>query len=193
MNGLKPTGGWMGTLGEGEPNTVGRAELMACVEAAGSTRGNLDYVTDFEILKKREDRGWLHHDLGKVATLTSGGECLEPCKRGREHSRCSGSVRTLTLPISSLRITHMALVFGNEMADAMAKQAANEAALRGAAAERVAWVDALTWQVQKTDHRGKCCKRPQPIPLSWILRLKGFQGGGGESVQNRFAGVFLNR
>ena len=37
MNSLKPTGGWMGTLGEGEPNTVGRAELMACVEAAEST------------------------------------------------------------------------------------------------------------------------------------------------------------
>ena len=35
----KPTGGWMGTLGEGEPNTVGRAELMACVAAAESTRG----------------------------------------------------------------------------------------------------------------------------------------------------------
>ena len=29
----------------------------------------------------------------------------------------------------------MALVFGNEMADAVAKQAANEAVLRGAAAE----------------------------------------------------------
>ena len=43
----------------------------------------------------------------------------------------------------------MALVFGNEMADAVAKQAANEAALRGAAAEQVAWVDALAWQVQR--------------------------------------------
>ena len=43
----------------------------------------------------------------------------------------------------------MAIVFGNERADAMAKQAANEAALRGAAAEPVAWVDALAWQVQR--------------------------------------------
>ena len=39
----------------------------------------------------------------------------------------------------------MAIVVGNEMADAMPKQAANEAALRGAAAGQVAWVDALAW------------------------------------------------
>ena len=37
MNSLKPTGGWMGTLGDGEPNNVDRAELMACVVAAEST------------------------------------------------------------------------------------------------------------------------------------------------------------
>ena len=43
----------------------------------------------------------------------------------------------------------MAIVFGNEMADAVAKKAAGEAALRGAAAEQVAWVDALAWQVQR--------------------------------------------
>ena len=43
----------------------------------------------------------------------------------------------------------MALVFANEMADAVAKQAASEAALRGAATEQVAWVDALAWQVQR--------------------------------------------
>ena len=43
----------------------------------------------------------------------------------------------------------MALVFGIEMADAVAKQAASEAALRGAAAEQVACVDALAWQVQR--------------------------------------------
>ena len=43
----------------------------------------------------------------------------------------------------------MAHVFGNEMADAVAKQAANDAALRGAAAEQVLWVDALAWQVQR--------------------------------------------
>ena len=46
----------MGTLGEGEPSTVGRAELMARVVAAGTTRGNVVYITDYEILKKRQDR-----------------------------------------------------------------------------------------------------------------------------------------
>ena len=48
----------MGMLGEGEPNTVGRAELMASMVAAESTRGNVVHVTDCEILKKRQDRGW---------------------------------------------------------------------------------------------------------------------------------------
>ena len=47
---LKPTGGWMGTLGEGEPNTLGGTELMACVVAAESTRSNVVYITDCEIL-----------------------------------------------------------------------------------------------------------------------------------------------
>ena len=55
----------MGTLGEGEPNTVGRAELMACVVAAESTRGNVVYVTDYQILKKRQDRGWPTPRLGQ--------------------------------------------------------------------------------------------------------------------------------
>ena len=69
MNGIKPTGGWMGTLGEGERDTVGRAELMACVVAAKSTRGNVVHVAECELLKKMQD---------KVATPISGGECLEP-------------------------------------------------------------------------------------------------------------------
>ena len=55
----------MGTLGEGEPNTVSRAELMACVVAAESTRGNVVYVTDYQILKKRQDRGWPVPRLGQ--------------------------------------------------------------------------------------------------------------------------------
>ena len=46
----------------------------------------------------------------------------------------------------------MLLVFGNEMADAIAKQAANEAALRSAAAEKVAWVDAMAWAGPKASH-----------------------------------------
>ena len=68
----------MGTLGEGEPNTVGRAELMACVVAAESTRGNVVYVTDYQILKKRQDRVGPHRVLGNVATLTFGGDCPVP-------------------------------------------------------------------------------------------------------------------
>ena len=36
----------------------------------------------------------------------------------------------------------LALVFGNEMADAVAKQAARQLS-------QVAWVDALAWQVQR--------------------------------------------
>ena len=63
------------------------------------------------------------HDLGKVATLTSGGECLEPCKRGKEHSRCNGSVRTFDAADIKSEGHDMAIVLGNEMADAMAKQA----------------------------------------------------------------------
>ena len=43
MNSLKPTSGWMGTLGEDETNTVGRAELVACVVAADSRRGNVAF------------------------------------------------------------------------------------------------------------------------------------------------------
>ena len=55
----------------------------------------------------------------------------------------------------------MALVFGNEMADAVAKQAASEAAPRGAAAEQVSWVDALAWQVPLR----QTCKHPKPRQL----------------------------
>ena len=58
----------------------------------------------------------------------------------------------------------MAIVFGNEMADAVAKWAASEAAVRGAAAEQIAWVDAMAWQVQRPSRQ--ICKRPKPIPLS---------------------------
>ena len=142
MNSLKLAGGWMGTLGEGERNTVGRAELMACVVAAESTRGNVVYVTDYQILKKRQDRGW--------PTPRLGGDCPVPSKRGKEHLRCSGSVRILTLLTSIKTENHdMAIVFGNEMADAVAKKAASEAAVRRAAAEQIAWVDAMAWQVQR--------------------------------------------
>ena len=106
MNSLQPTGGWMGTLGEGEPNTVGRSELMACVVAAESTRGNVIYVTDYQILKKRQGRSWLTPRLGQGNNPDLWWRKSRALKkRGKEHLRCSGSVRILTLPISSLRIT----------------------------------------------------------------------------------------
>ena len=72
----------MGTLGEGEPNTVGRAELMACVVAAESTRGNVVYVTDYQILKKRQDRGWPTPRLGQGSN-PFGGDCPVPKNEAR--------------------------------------------------------------------------------------------------------------
>ena len=78
MNSLESTGGWIGTLGEGEPNTVKRAELMACVVAAESTRGNVVYITDYEILKKGKIGVGPHHDLDNVAIPIFGGRCLLP-------------------------------------------------------------------------------------------------------------------
>ena len=101
MNSLKPTGGWVAPLGEGEPGAVGRAELMAFVVTAESTRGNVVYVTDYEILKRRQDRGWPTPRLGQ-------GSNPDPwwrMSRGKEHSRCSGSERTLRLQTSSVKTT----------------------------------------------------------------------------------------
>ena len=66
----------------------------------------------------------------------------------------------------------MAHVFGNEMADAVAKQAANDAALRGAAAEQVLWVDALAWQVQRRIIEANL----QALPL-FRLAVKRVSGG----------------
>ena len=144
MNSLKPAGGWVGTLGEGELNTVGRAELMACVVAVGehARQCGLRHRTTKSSRKGKIGVG-PHRALDKAATLTFGGDCPVPWKRGKEHLRCSGSVRILTLPTSRLRIMTWRLYLGNEMADAVAKKAASEAAVRGAAAEQIAWVDAM--------------------------------------------------
>ena len=75
MNGLKPTGGWMGTLGEGDPGAVVRAELMACVVAREAT-----WSTSQTTRSSRKGRIGVgpHRDLGKVGTPISGGECPEP-------------------------------------------------------------------------------------------------------------------
>ena len=149
MNSLEPTGGWMGTLGEGEPNTVGRAELIAFVVAAESTRGDVVYITDYEILKKRQDEGLAHTTSWarwQSRALVEDVSCPEIEARIL-HSTVAASAHC------GRRHHHenhdMALVFGNELADARPKQAASDAALRGATAEQVAWVDALAWQVQR--------------------------------------------
>ena len=96
----------MGTLGEGELNTVGKAELMACVVAAESTRGNVVYVTDYQILKKRHDRG-LAHTAPWTRQQPRSLVAIVPCPKNeaRKHLQCSGSVRMLTLPTSKMRIT----------------------------------------------------------------------------------------
>ena len=142
MMGLKPAGGWMGTLGEGEPNTVGRAELMACVVAVESTRGNVVYVTDYEILKKRQDKGWPTPRLGQG----SNPDLWWRMSRALKTRQGTSTVRWQRAHIDAADVKSenhdMAIVFGHEMADATS-QAANDAALRGAAAEQVAWVDAL--------------------------------------------------
>ena len=163
MNSLKRTGGWMGTLGEGDPNTVGRAELMACVVAAGGTRGNVVYVTDYEIFKKRQDRGWPTPRLGQGSNPDLWWRLSRALKSRQGTFTVQWQRAHVDADIKSEN-RDMAIVFGNEMADAMAEKAASEAALRRAAVEQVAWVDALIWQVQRRTLR-QTCKRPKPIPL----------------------------
>ena len=139
----------MGTLGEGEPNLVDRAELMACVVAAESTRGNVVYIRDCEIFKRRQDRGWSAPRLGQ----DSNPDFWWRMSRALKSRQGTFTVQWQRTRVAAADIKHenhdMALMFGNEMADAVAKQAANEAALRGAAAEQLAWVDALARQVRR--------------------------------------------
>ena len=108
----------MGTLGEGEPNTVGRAELMACVVAAESTRGNVIYVTDYQILNKRQDRGWPTPRLGQGSNPDLWWRMSRALK-----------TRQGTFTVQWQR-AHIDVADGNEMADAVAKKAASEAAVR---------------------------------------------------------------
>ena len=147
MNSLKPAGGWMGTLGEGEPNTVGRAELMACVVAAESTRGNVVYVTDYQILKKGQDRGWPVPRLGQGSNPDLWWRLSLKTRQGT----FTVQWQRAHIYVADIKTENhdMAIVFGNEMADAVAKRAASEAAVRGAAAEQIAWVNAMAWQVQR--------------------------------------------
>ena len=80
----------------------------------------------------------------------------------------------------------MALVFGNQMADAVAKQAASEAALRGAAAEQISWVDALAWQVQRRIVEANL-QASKTTPTVLASREKGLRR---ETVQNSSAVSF---
>ena len=127
MKSFEPTGGWIGTLGEGEPNTVGRAEHMACVVAAESTRGNVVYITDCEILKKRQDRSWPTPRLGQ----SSNPDLWRWMSRAPKSRQGTFTVQWQRAHIAVAGIKHedrdMALIFGNELADALAKQAASEA------------------------------------------------------------------
>ena len=124
---------------------------MACVVAAESTRGNVVYITDCEIPKKRQDRGWPTPRLGQG----SNPDLWWRMSRALKSRQGTFTVQWQRAHVAAADIKHenhdMALVFGNEMADAVAKQAASEAALRGAAAEQVASVDALFLAGPKAD------------------------------------------
>ena len=89
-----------------------------------------------------------HRVLGKAATLTSGGDCPVPSKRGKEHLQCDGSVRILTLLTSRLRIMTWRSFLAMRW-PMRSPRRQREAAVRGAAAEQIAWVDAMAWQVQR--------------------------------------------
>ena len=95
------------------------------------------FIIDNEILKKRQDRGWPtpRFGQGSIPDLW--------WRMSRALKSRQGTVQWQRAHVAAADITHenhdMALVLGNEMADVVAKQAANEAALRGAAAEQVGW------------------------------------------------------
>ena len=107
------------------------------------------YITDYEILKKRQDRGWPIPRLGQG----SNPDLWWRMSRALISRQGTFTVQWQRAHVVAADIKHenhdTALVFGNKMVDAVAKQAASEAALRGAAAEQVAWVDALAWLVQR--------------------------------------------
>ena len=102
----------------------------------------------YEMLRKRQDRGWPTPRLGQG----SNPDLWWRMSRALNSRQRAFTVQWQRAHIAAADIKpgnhDMALVFGNEMADAVAEQAASEAALRGAAAQQVAWVDAMAWQIQ---------------------------------------------
>ena len=109
----------------------------------------MENITDYEILKEMQDRGWSTPRLGQVSNPDFWWRMV----RALKSMQGTFTVQWQRAHVAAADMKHedhdMALVRGNEMADAVAKPAANEAALRGAAAEQVARVDALAWQVQR--------------------------------------------
>ena len=143
MNSLKPTGGWMGALGEGNPTLwAGRSSwhpwwLLRAREATWSSSQTT------RSSRKWQDRGWPIPRLGQG----SNPDLWWRMSRALKLRQGTFTVQRQRAHVAAADIKdenhEMALVSGNEMADAVAKQAASEAAPRGAGAERVTWVDAL--------------------------------------------------
>ena len=97
---------------------------MACVVAAESTRGNVVYVTDCEILKKRQDRGWSTPRLGQSSNPDHKWRMSRALK-WRQGTFTVQWQRAHVAAADTKRENHdMALIFGHEMDDAVAKQAA---------------------------------------------------------------------
>ena len=77
MNSLKPTGGWARSARANPTPWAGRSSWRAWWQLrAREVTWSASHIT----ISSRTDRTVVgpHHDLGKVATLTSGGECFEP-------------------------------------------------------------------------------------------------------------------
>ena len=113
------------------------------------------YATDYEILKKRQDSGWPTPRLGQGSNPDLWWRMSRALK-SRQGTFTVQWQRAHNYAAYIKSENHdMSIVFGNEMADAMDKKAASEAALWCAAAEQVAWVDALAWTVQRRSVKKK--------------------------------------
>ena len=174
MNSLKPAGGWMGTLGEGEPNTVVRAEFMARVVAVESTRGNVVYVTDNQILKKRQDRGWPTPRLGQGSNPDLWWRLSRALKTRQGTFTVQWQRAHIDVADIKTENHDMAIVFGNEMADAGS----------GCGADSLGGRDGLA--VPKANHRGKFASVQSQSHCLDTSRKRSQES----SIQNCLAGTF---
>ena len=148
----------MGTLGEGEPNTVGRAELMACVVGAESTQGNVVYITDCEILKKRQDRGWPTPRLGQGSNPDLWWRLSSALKSKQERSQCSDSERTSQPQTSSTTIMTQRSF---SLADALANQ--RRVRRRCEVRQLNKWLGRMRWRGRFNDGLlRQTCQHPKP-------------------------------